>query len=177
MRMPVDKHKPIQTGPLGGSDFGCFYLILDLKFSIKYETTFYNFLFKQRSRDKISFDWSNLIYTFFLTKIVPDKKQKSVLALSTANPSIHWGVVVDVCVGCVTWIWFWFWWFWLTGKTLAFGIPAVMHVLKKRKSKASKGRNPLCLVLSPTRELAQQVCYCLCTVVVALNLNLNLSFW
>ena len=44
------------------------------------------------------------------------------------------------------------------GKTLAFGVPAIMHVLNKRKGKMSKGRNPLCLVLSPTRELAQQVC-------------------
>ena len=34
-----------------------------------------------------------------------------------------------------------------------------MHVLNKRKGKLSKGRNPLCLVLSPTRELAQQVCF------------------
>ncbi|KAJ7943900.1 DEAD-box ATP-dependent RNA helicase 5 [Quillaja saponaria] len=31
-----------------------------------------------------------------------------------------------------------------------------MHVLRKRKSKALKGGNPLCLVLSPTRELALQ---------------------
>jgi hypothetical protein len=45
------------------------------------------------------------------------------------------------------------------GKTLAFGVPAIMHVLNKRKGKMSKGRWPLCLVLSPTRELAQQVCY------------------
>ena len=44
------------------------------------------------------------------------------------------------------------------GKTLAFGVPAVMHVLRKRNGDMSKGRNPLCLVLSPTRELAQQVC-------------------
>ncbi|XP_015901511.3 DEAD-box ATP-dependent RNA helicase 5 [Ziziphus jujuba] len=44
-----------------------------------------------------------------------------------------------------------------SGKTLAFGVPAIMHVLKKRKGKFSKGRNPLCLVLSPTRELAQQI--------------------
>lgn len=107
---------------------------------------------------------------------MPDKKQKSVLALSTANPNIHWGVVVDVCVGCVTWIWFLFGWFWLTGKTLAFGIPAVMHVLKKRKSKASKGRNPLCLVLSPTRELAQQVCYCLCTGCCCIEFEFKLIF-
>jgi len=41
------------------------------------------------------------------------------------------------------------------GKTLAFGIPAMTHVLKKKKEK--KATTPLCLVLSPTRELAQQV--------------------
>ncbi|XP_022877105.1 DEAD-box ATP-dependent RNA helicase 5 [Olea europaea var. sylvestris] len=45
-----------------------------------------------------------------------------------------------------------------SGKTLAFGIPAIVHVLSKRKSKISKKVNPLCLILSPTRELAQQVC-------------------
>ena len=45
-----------------------------------------------------------------------------------------------------------------SGKTLAFGVPAIMHVLQKQKSKTSKRVNPLCLVLSPTRELAQQVC-------------------
>ncbi|OWM68507.1 hypothetical protein CDL15_Pgr023472 [Punica granatum] len=44
-----------------------------------------------------------------------------------------------------------------SGKTLAFGIPGIMHVLNKRKGKMSKGRSPLCLVLSPTRELAQQI--------------------
>ncbi|KAK4797301.1 hypothetical protein SAY86_029627 [Trapa natans] len=44
-----------------------------------------------------------------------------------------------------------------SGKTLAFGIPAIMYVLNKRKGKMSSGRNPLCLVLSPTRELAQQI--------------------
>ncbi|XP_027360387.1 DEAD-box ATP-dependent RNA helicase 5 [Abrus precatorius] len=49
-----------------------------------------------------------------------------------------------------------------SGKTLAFGIPAIMHVLRKRKSKGSKGRNPLCLVLSPTRELAQQISDVMC---------------
>jgi ATP-dependent RNA helicase DBP3 len=49
-----------------------------------------------------------------------------------------------------------------SGKTLAFGVPAIMHVLKKRKGKLSKGRNPLCLVLSPTRELAQQISDVLC---------------
>lgn len=45
-----------------------------------------------------------------------------------------------------------------SGKTLAFGIPAIRHVLNKRKSNTSKKVNPRCLVLSPTRELAQQVC-------------------
>ncbi|KAL2545545.1 DEAD-box ATP-dependent RNA helicase 5 [Forsythia ovata] len=49
-----------------------------------------------------------------------------------------------------------------SGKTLAFGIPAIMHVLSKRKSKISKKVNPLCLVLSPTRELAQQISDVLC---------------
>ncbi|KAK4549301.1 hypothetical protein RGQ29_032756 [Quercus rubra] len=49
-----------------------------------------------------------------------------------------------------------------SGKTLAFGVPAIMHVLNKRKGKMSKGRNPLCLVLSPTRELAQQISDVLC---------------
>lgn len=38
-----------------------------------------------------------------------------------------------------------------------------MHVLKKNKKigKGSKNVNPTCLVLSPTRELAVQVCTCL----------------
>ncbi|GMN40819.1 hypothetical protein TIFTF001_010049 [Ficus carica] len=49
-----------------------------------------------------------------------------------------------------------------SGKTLAFGVPAIMHIMKKRKGKFSKGRNPLCLVLSPTRELAQQISDVLC---------------
>ncbi|GAU42454.1 hypothetical protein TSUD_235230 [Trifolium subterraneum] len=50
-----------------------------------------------------------------------------------------------------------------SGKTLAFGLPAIMHVLNKRKNKvSSKGRNPLCLMLSPTRELAQQISDVLC---------------
>ncbi|KAK6782893.1 hypothetical protein RDI58_020689 [Solanum bulbocastanum] len=47
-----------------------------------------------------------------------------------------------------------------SGKTLAFGIPAIMHIMSKRKSKKSK--NPVCLVLSPTRELAQQISDVLC---------------
>ncbi|XP_031267039.1 DEAD-box ATP-dependent RNA helicase 5 [Pistacia vera] len=44
-----------------------------------------------------------------------------------------------------------------SGKTLAFGVPAIMHVLNKRKGKSAKKANPLCLVLSPTRELADQI--------------------
>nr|GMC53045.1 DEAD-box ATP-dependent RNA helicase 5 [Ipomoea batatas] len=47
-----------------------------------------------------------------------------------------------------------------SGKTLAFGIPGIMHVMSKRKGK--KPKNPLCLVLSPTRELAQQISDVLC---------------
>ncbi|KAL8091061.1 hypothetical protein AgCh_040241 [Apium graveolens] len=43
------------------------------------------------------------------------------------------------------------------GKTLAFGVPTIMHVLNKKKNQISKRVNPQCHVLSPTRELAQQV--------------------
>lgn len=49
-----------------------------------------------------------------------------------------------------------------SGKTLAFGIPAIRHVLNKRNSSTNKKVNPRCLVLSPTRELAQQVCPSIC---------------
>ncbi|CAN8290431.1 unnamed protein product [Cochlearia groenlandica] len=44
-----------------------------------------------------------------------------------------------------------------SGKTLAFGIPAIMHMLKKNKNGGKGARNPTCLVLSPTRELAVQI--------------------
>ncbi|XP_020572078.1 DEAD-box ATP-dependent RNA helicase 5 [Phalaenopsis equestris] len=44
-----------------------------------------------------------------------------------------------------------------SGKTLAFGVPALMHILKKDNKKQSKKAVPRCLVLSPTRELAQQI--------------------
>ncbi|XP_015574503.1 DEAD-box ATP-dependent RNA helicase 5 isoform X2 [Ricinus communis] len=44
-----------------------------------------------------------------------------------------------------------------SGKTLAYGIPAVMHVLSKRKGASANSVNPLCLVLAPTRELADQI--------------------
>ncbi|XP_078182488.1 DEA(D/H)-box RNA helicase family protein [Carex rostrata] len=41
-----------------------------------------------------------------------------------------------------------------SGKTIAFGVPALMHILNKKESKKAV---PRCLVLSPTRELAQQI--------------------
>ncbi|CAL1376199.1 unnamed protein product [Linum trigynum] len=44
-----------------------------------------------------------------------------------------------------------------SGKTLAYGIPAIMHVMSKRKVKMERGAIPLCLVLAPTRELADQI--------------------
>lgn len=47
-----------------------------------------------------------------------------------------------------------------SGKTLAFGVPALMHILRRKKT--SKRVVPLCLVLSPTRELAQQIADVLC---------------
>ncbi|XP_010488257.1 PREDICTED: DEAD-box ATP-dependent RNA helicase 53 isoform X1 [Camelina sativa] len=43
-----------------------------------------------------------------------------------------------------------------TGKTLAFGIPIIDKIIKYN-AKHGRGRNPLCLVLAPTRELARQV--------------------
>jgi len=43
-----------------------------------------------------------------------------------------------------------------SGKTLAFGIPAMKHVLDKAQKKGQKNA-PVCLVLAPTRELAQQI--------------------
>ncbi|XP_051114786.1 DEAD-box ATP-dependent RNA helicase 53, mitochondrial-like [Andrographis paniculata] len=43
-----------------------------------------------------------------------------------------------------------------TGKTLAFGIP-IMDKIIKFNEKHGQGRNPLALVLAPTRELAKQV--------------------
>jgi ATP-dependent RNA helicase DBP3 len=43
-----------------------------------------------------------------------------------------------------------------SGKTLAFGIPAMKHVLDKMETMKSKS-GPICLVLAPTRELAQQI--------------------
>ncbi|XVF14471.1 hypothetical protein REPUB_Repub09cG0063100 [Reevesia pubescens] len=43
-----------------------------------------------------------------------------------------------------------------TGKTLAFGIP-IMDKIIRFNAQHGRGRNPLCLVLAPTRELARQV--------------------
>ncbi|XP_057796700.1 DEAD-box ATP-dependent RNA helicase 53, mitochondrial-like [Salvia miltiorrhiza] len=43
-----------------------------------------------------------------------------------------------------------------TGKTLAFGIP-IMDKIIKYNQKHGQGRNPLALVMAPTRELARQV--------------------
>ncbi|GER48251.1 DEAD-box ATP-dependent RNA helicase [Striga asiatica] len=43
-----------------------------------------------------------------------------------------------------------------TGKTLAFGIP-IMDKIIKFNEKNGKGRDPLALILAPTRELAKQV--------------------
>jgi len=44
-----------------------------------------------------------------------------------------------------------------SGKTIAFGVPALMHIRKKVGGKTGKKAVPRCLVLSPTRELAQQI--------------------
>lgn len=44
-----------------------------------------------------------------------------------------------------------------SGKTIAFGVPALMHILNKKNRKTVNKSMPFCLVLSPTRELAQQI--------------------
>lgn len=44
-----------------------------------------------------------------------------------------------------------------SGKTIAFGVPALIHILRKENRKTMKKSLPHCLVLSPTRELAQQI--------------------
>ncbi|KAM3216292.1 DEAD-box ATP-dependent RNA helicase 53, mitochondrial [Capsicum annuum] len=43
-----------------------------------------------------------------------------------------------------------------TGKTLAFGIPIMDKIIQFNRKKG-RGRNPLALILAPTRELARQV--------------------
>lgn len=49
-----------------------------------------------------------------------------------------------------------------SGKTIAFGVPALMHVRRKMGEKSAKKGVPRVLVLSPTRELAQQIADVLC---------------
>ncbi|KAK9096575.1 hypothetical protein Sjap_022072 [Stephania japonica] len=49
-----------------------------------------------------------------------------------------------------------------SGETLAFGIPALVHVLCKKKLGDSRRACPWCSILSPTRELAQQIADILC---------------
>lgn len=47
-----------------------------------------------------------------------------------------------------------------TGKTLGFALPIIERIIKQKKDsgdKGQRGRKPVCVVLSPTRELAQQV--------------------
>ncbi|GIL46032.1 hypothetical protein Vafri_3126 [Volvox africanus] len=45
-----------------------------------------------------------------------------------------------------------------SGKTLAFALPVIENLLEEdRRSRPRKGRAPRCLVLAPTRELANQV--------------------
>lgn len=68
--------------------------------------------------------------------------------------------VLEFEMFCLLKVFFIFYFFYgNAGKTLAFGIPAINQVLNKRNGKFSRGRYPLCLVLAPTRELAQQVCF------------------
>ena len=45
-----------------------------------------------------------------------------------------------------------------SGKTLAFSVPALAHMLHRKKTKSPDGvsRSPMMLVLAPTRELAMQ---------------------
>ncbi|KAH8960979.1 hypothetical protein BDL97_05G026300 [Sphagnum fallax] len=43
------------------------------------------------------------------------------------------------------------------GQALAYGVPALVHVLKKRKSYVRKRPSPLCLVLSSSADHAQQI--------------------
>lgn len=43
-----------------------------------------------------------------------------------------------------------------TGKTLAFSLPVIESMVRLKRP-ARRGRNPLCVVLAPTRELANQV--------------------
>lgn len=42
-----------------------------------------------------------------------------------------------------------------SGKTLAYVLPAIMHIFHQKSSK--QGDGPVALILAPTRELAQQI--------------------
>ena len=45
-----------------------------------------------------------------------------------------------------------------SGKTLAFLLPALAHIHKAREARRSSDyRGPVALILTPTRELAQQI--------------------
>ena len=44
-----------------------------------------------------------------------------------------------------------------SGKTMAFGVPALVHLQEKLSNSSSKSKKPRILVLSPTRELAMQI--------------------
>ena len=44
-----------------------------------------------------------------------------------------------------------------SGKTLAFGLPALRHIRAQIDAGTASGRKPICLVIAPTRELAQQI--------------------
>lgn len=45
-----------------------------------------------------------------------------------------------------------------SGKTLAFALPVVENLLEEdRVNKPQRGRGPRCIVLTPTRELCNQV--------------------
>nr|CAB3456363.1 unnamed protein product [Digitaria exilis] len=58
-----------------------------------------------------------------------------------------------------------------SGKTIGFGVPALMHIRKKVGGKAGKKAVPRCLVLSPTRELAQQIADVLSEAGAACGIN------
>lgn len=43
------------------------------------------------------------------------------------------------------------------GKTLAFGLPALLHIREQKKHKVVTGKGPHMLCMAPTRELATQI--------------------
>jgi superfamily II DNA/RNA helicase len=46
---------------------------------------------------------------------------------------------------------------WSAGKTIAFGVPALQHILTQKKHHIATTSGPYALVMAPTRELAQQI--------------------